>query len=770
MKKYRALWLMNHNTLRPFEVPMLIDMGYEVYCPKNFPYDEGNLSASVDYSYDKTLTIPEEVIEKLNQANFYKQISVEMMQLVNQYFDIAFFGFFPEQLKMLVEGFRGVLVMQAFGLATNVTYTKVIEQSLGISFLDKLEKLGDRFFFGQSYQNIAEIEFRYFRNRAIYLPLGLKNAVVKDEWEGGDKRILFVCPRINTSPYFNHIYREFEKNFKDFDYVIGGAQPIEVTDNPKVAGFIPKEQYEYNMKHLSVMFYHSQEKRHLHYHPLEAIKNGMPLVFMSGGLLEEIAGCSLPGCCHSIAEARKKISRIMKGDKKLIAQIKESQGRLLHPFQYDFCRRQWEKEFEKIEEVMEHNKQMIGKAEKKTRLGILLTEAYTGGVLDYTLRFIRCILKGIEENQRNVEVVFGYLDHENFLKKDYFYDLRKKGVAIRPFVWKIVNAEYLNNVMKLKGWGKEYPAGEYCIPDDGGNFFEDCDYLILSIDRVPMNFFTMRPYAVVVHDYIQRYLPEQYGKFYEKCVIDVQRNAEAVFVMTEPTLEDGIQYAGLRRDKLRLTPLMFELIQTEKTEDQIEKRKEKNYFLWSSNVGRHKNHLMALNALAEYYARGGRLLCYITGVDTKKFDYREKYEGVGDYISEVRKKIKDDPLLRKNLVFCGNMDKERYHSILKNAKFFMHPGFTDNGNMTAIDAASLGVPTLTSDYPAMRYYEDTMKLNMKFFSPFEVKELVDGLFFMENNFEDQAKALPRIEEIEKYTIKYKYRELYRTVEEVFQLY
>ena len=121
MRNYRAVWLMNHNTLRPFEVPMLLDMGFEVYCPKTYPYDEGNMSASVDYQYDKSLSIPEDVLTQLNQVDFYKRVSPEIMKLLNQYFDIAFVGFFPEQLKMLVEGFNGVLVMQAFGLATNVT-------------------------------------------------------------------------------------------------------------------------------------------------------------------------------------------------------------------------------------------------------------------------------------------------------------------------------------------------------------------------------------------------------------------------------------------------------------------------------------------------------------------------------------------------------------------------------------------------------------------------------------------------------------------------
>lgn len=308
MQEYRGrcLWLMNHRTLRAFEVPMLVDMGFEVFCPKMFPYDEGNLSADVTFEYDKTLSIPQEVLDKINEVDFYKGVPKNILDVINEYFDIAFIGFFPKQLKMLVEGFSGVIVMQPFGLSNGLTYTRIISDELGVNFLDKIEDMGERFIFGQSYENIAEIECRILKNRSMYLPLGLKDAYVKDEWEGGDNRILFVCPRINTSPYFRNIYTTFKKDFEGFDYLIGGAQPIQVRDDKKVAGFIPNEQYTYNMKHLAVMFYHSQEERHVHYHPFEAVKNGMPLIFMSGGILDIMGGKKLPGRCETIKEARKK--------------------------------------------------------------------------------------------------------------------------------------------------------------------------------------------------------------------------------------------------------------------------------------------------------------------------------------------------------------------------------------------------------------------------------------------------------------------------------
>ena len=106
---------------------------------------------------------------------------------------------------------------------------------------------------------------------------------------------------------------------------------------------------------------------------------------------------------------------------------------------------------------------------------------------------------------------------------------------------------------------------------------------------------------------------------------------------------------------------------------------------------------------------------------------------------------------------------------MKNAKFFMHPGFIDNGNMTAIDAAFLGVPTLTSEYPAMRYYEDTMHLGMKFFNPFDARDLAESLFYMEENYLAHAEMLPPVDELERYTVEFTYKQLYATVKDIFKL-
>ena len=776
----RALWLMNHTTLRRFEVPMLIEMGFEVYCPNMFPYDEGNMSASVTREFDSTLTISCEQLDILNKVDFYRELPREIVELINREFDIVFIGFFPEQFRSVVSHFKGIIVFQAFGLAAGSTYTRILEQYVGYSIFESIKKAGKRFVFGQAYENLAEIECELLQKNAVYLPLGLKNAYVNNKWKGTDKRILFVCPRIQSTTYFGNIYKKFKKDFEGFEYVVGGAQPIDDHSDPRILGFVSDEQYEYNMTQLAVMFYHSQENRHLHYHPIEAVKNGMPLIFMANGLLDELGGKNLPGRCETIAEARKKIARILKGDKNFIQEVTQSQTVLLTPFTEKYCKEIWIKAFQginvKITQLMAKGQETPPK-----RIAVVLTEGYTGGVLDVTLRLVKALKRGIETFHSNTQLIFAYVNLPVFTQKDYFAPVRDMGIPIRSFEWKAISYQYMKNYCALIGAGEPDSEGQdYYIMDDGMQMFEDCDGFVFSVDRCPGRIFLTKPHVVLVHDYLQRYMTYVYGNCYEDNVLYMARTAVRTLVMSPPTYQDAIMYAGLPESKLELIPLMFELMpelketqQTQKTQSNGKKsfggkeEKPEEYFLWSTNLGEHKNHIMAIRALSSYYNEGGRLKCYMTGVGTDLFDPNSTEEG-SEYVQKVRNLIRQEAL-EEHLKFCGNMSKSKYVQTLRQAKFFMHPGLMDNGNMTAVDAASVGVPTISSNYPQMKYYEEYMHLHMRFFDPYSEKSLKNVLLQTEQDYEVLREQLPSRDELQQYTIEETYRKIFLAIEEAFKL-
>lgn len=206
--------------------------------------------------------------------------------------------FKPRATLNAARQFDGALLWRTYGLSgEDNSYTNVLEK---IPFYEDvavaIQKLGKRFWFAEAYPHLHEIEKSYIADRAVFLPLGMKGAEdkISDDWNGSDKRILFVCPDVGFNQVYIEIYKKFKKDFKGFPYAIGGAQSVRV-DDEAVLGYLPFEEHLKNMREMRVMFYHSQEPRHIHFHPFEAIKAGMPLVFMSGGILDQFGGASCLG-------------------------------------------------------------------------------------------------------------------------------------------------------------------------------------------------------------------------------------------------------------------------------------------------------------------------------------------------------------------------------------------------------------------------------------------------------------------------------------------
>jgi len=765
MKK-RVLWLLNHTSLRKFEVPLLVELGYEVFCPKIFQVGSGDGSASITYEYDKTLSIPEDVLKRLNGVDFYEKISVETMEIVNQYFDIAMFHYFPNQFKSLVKSFHGVLVFQAFGLLGEASYTHQIVEDLGVSALQQTKQVGNRFFFAQAYQHLKDVECQYFQQRAIDMPLGLeKNSTA--QWVGGDPRFLFVLPRINFASYFNQIYQKFKKDFHGLEYIIAGAQPIPVNNDANVTGYMPKEEYRRAMNHCSAMFYHSTEKNHIHYHPFEAVQNGMPLVFMGGGMIDQLGGKGLPGRCETVREARRKLSALSAGNTRLAHKIIDSQEVLLDHFLYENCKKKWETGMEKVSAALQNL--VVEKRRKK--IAVILPQPYLGGVLDYTLRLVKCIVKGAAERGDEISVVLGYPENPVFSEKNYFREATELGVSLRAFCWIAKSAAWMERTLELMDVPKNF-ARDCCVLGDGANHFEDCDYLIFTADRITLPLYSSRPYIVVAHDYIQRYLIELFGGNYEYSYIDIARRAEAVLVTTPATQADAIQYAGIDENKVFLTPLMFDLMSVPDTNLKRKFKPEKNYFLWSTNTMGHKNHLCALRGLADYYHKGGKLACAITGVNTELFDVHTSEKKLGEkitpYIREIRQLIERDDELKSNIYVKGNLPKEYYARLLQRAKFTFHPGYADNGNGTAIDAACLGVPTICSDYPAMRYINEHVGINAHFFDPFDEESICQALLNGEAKCTEYAKCVPTRDKLELFTVEGTYSKIYEIIDKVMR--
>lgn len=733
-KPLRVMWLLNHGAARKFELQMLRTLGVkEFFLPKSFPQEVGFRSASIDHSEDANLTIPAEDLEILNQQNWFVSPSKEAWDIANKYFDVCFFichseGFMNEVSR----SFTGAAIWRAYGLDKTLSYSEVVKFfTLGTQ---SVKKLGRRLWLGIAYEHIVDSEPMYLQMRKAFLPLGLSNSTFNDIWSGNQKHIFFVCPDIVFSSYYKKVYEDFISDMQGFPYKIGGSQSIEVKD-PNVLGFVTNEEHERNMRESRVMFYHSSEPNHIHYHPFEAIRVGMPLIFMSGGILDRMGGTTLPGRCESIKEAREKIRRILKDDTKFIEQVRKSQVVLLEPMRVENCEAAWKSSFMNILQELEVSRlEQRQWPVKRKKIAVVVPVEYRGG----SLRGAKLLAKALHEGSRqwgeDVDVVLLHLksdDDEPEEPSD-----KDQRIQQRTFHWKTLDAQTARRAMRYAGHdGWEPDAVRYVVPDDGIKQLLDCDAWIVVSDRVQAPLVPLRPCIFMVYDYLQRY-EKVLSKHGDEHFIGAVRRAQKLLVTTDFTKQDAIQYAGVEVNRIAKVPMLAPDFSKVKPGKLL--APDHPYFLWTTNAGAHKNHVNALKALRYYYENlGGQLFCHVTGVNTDSL-----LGNNAPHLKSLSELVNSSPALLEKVKWLGELPEFEYHSALANATFLWHAGKIDNGSFSVVEAAGLGVPALSSDYPAMHEMDVQFSLQLSWMNAADYKEMAHKLKEMELTYLSKKALLP----------------------------
>lgn len=494
----RILWLLNHSSARKFEVPILRQLGYEVFTPKSYPNDANFRSASTDFSEDGNLTIPAGALEVMNKADWYAGANNAAWEVANAYFDMAFFILFNVRgVEVLCRKFKGELLWRTYGLAGEITYSRVLSSHPEyLSSKAAFRRLGSRFWFAEGYSNLHEVEDAWLQSRTVYLPLGMAGASSSDggAWSGGDKRILFVCPDIGFNPPYAEIYHEFTREFKGFPYAIGGAQSVPVND-PNVLGYLRLEDHQRNMNHLQLMFYHSREPRHIHYHPFEAVQAGMPLIFMSGGMLDRMGGESLPGRAKTWEEARRKARRILDGDQQFTDHVRETQRVLLDRMKSENLRPHWEIGFNKIRQTAK-GRTVIDRG-RATRIAVLSDCKHA----DEALLTARALVRGAELENATVDVVLG-------IERSAGDDATSKpatvsnseNIRVREFTWSEITRAQAERALIYAGAETQLVGNAFHVPDDQINFFQDCDLWVVVGGRRKKPLLPLKPNVAVLID------------------------------------------------------------------------------------------------------------------------------------------------------------------------------------------------------------------------------------------------------------------------------
>jgi len=364
-------------------------------------------------------------------------------------------------------------------------------------------------------------------------------------------------------------------------------------------------------------------------------------------------------------------------------------------------------------------------------IGIFLPVGYRGGSLNSAKNIAKMLYHGSRSANQPVDVIFSCVaDTYNIAEE--FADLLALGIPVRETRW-------------------DDGYSSYAIPIDGKMNFTDCDFWLLISDRLLQPLAPIKPYGMVVFDYIQRYVPEiLVAGFNDISFLQTARGAAFVLTTTPQTRQDAIQYAGVAPQRVHLAPMEFSPVFAACTTVPAQQ----NYFIWTSNTAPHKNHLSAIEALELYYSElHGKLDVFMTGVNTDLFDPEQQpTENVTPYMHRVREKLAQTQLAKQRLHFKGNQSLADYAATLSAAQFLWHPTKIDNGTFSVIEAAYCNVPSLSSHYPQMQFINERFSLNLSFCDPSQPKDMAVQLKKMEEEHVSKRQMLPAKAALEKYSV------------------
>src|SRR4051794_18736019 len=166
---HRVMWLLNHSAARRFEIPMLKSIGIkEIFLPKIIPPDHNFRSASVDFSEDENLTIPTDDLAVLNAADWYGGPGVDAWRIASRHFSVAFFITHRlEMLASIARHFTGAAIWRAYGLDASTSFSRILDLTKNSSGWNDIRRMGRRFWLGQAYSHLKEIERPALQQRAI---------------------------------------------------------------------------------------------------------------------------------------------------------------------------------------------------------------------------------------------------------------------------------------------------------------------------------------------------------------------------------------------------------------------------------------------------------------------------------------------------------------------------------------------------------------------------------------------------------------------------
>jgi glycosyltransferase involved in cell wall biosynthesis len=262
------------------------------------------------------------------------------------------------------------------------------------------------------------------------------------------------------------------------------------------------------------------------------------------------------------------------------------------------------------------------------------------------------------------------------------------------------------------------PPGEFGMrPDRVYCFWSTCartalraDAWLALCDRFHNTLLPARPYGVVVHDMIQRHVPQVFSPIFfqwrDRGMIPTIQGARAVMITSPATSEDVLVEYGLTPDRLRLVPVACEPHRRfgHVTPEHVP-LPGRPFILHAANTGEHKGAGVVLRAcgrLKERYGDQAPLLV-VCGGYTEYFSPSRETTIVRDELHwrNMRMLVRDLELEEgRDVVFLGFVSDRQLLDLYQRCAVVVNAARYDNGSFCLIEGRYFGRPLVSSRYPA----------------------------------------------------------------------
>lgn len=323
------LWCSSHDTLANEEIPLFIEAGFRVVPLLTnfwtFDFDE-KLDSLICPDWKNCVDMPPAVVDRLQRLKICENegqspTRSEDLELLNQHVDVVYMTVLPALAIRLAQHFRGTVMFRPFGHGRLNNYSR-IATGMGAN-LDSLRDVTN-FIWCPILTTLHEVEdLRLYRNPQLLTGFVSPSRLGKNRWvaEESEKFVVETIPRIEKQAYYAEVYQKYINDFGDLPLkILGGNSPKGGHWNDaRILGRLEDDEYFETASKARISIYHGDSRYHVHYHPVEFMSLGVPVLFHEEcAIASEAVRCGLSqnelksfGMYRDLVEAKQMASRAL---------------------------------------------------------------------------------------------------------------------------------------------------------------------------------------------------------------------------------------------------------------------------------------------------------------------------------------------------------------------------------------------------------------------------------------------------------------------------